>query len=126
MKRTETINLQQLREEYKVKIIEFLNGKEVELKFDFAPFAIIVSMIEQILLELNYKADYDYVQNTKNLGNFTCYTIFKNESTAACLTLTCGAYINLCKYNVLDTLNKEETQVENNVVQKKEKGSTAI
>ncbi len=126
MKRTETINLQQLREEYKVKIIEFLNGKEVELKFDFAPFDIIVSMIEQILLELNYKADYDYVQNTKNLGNFTCYTIFKNESTAACLTLTCGAYINLCKYNVLDTLNKEETQVENNVVQKKEKGSTKI
>ena len=126
MKRTETINLQQLREEYKVKIIEFLNGKEVELKFDFAPFDIIVSMIQQILLELNYKADYDYVQNTKNLGNFTCYTIFKNESTAACLTLTCGAYINLCKYNVLDTLNKEETQVENNVVQKKEKGSTAI
>ena len=50
MKRTETINLQQLREEYKVKIIEFLNGKEVELKFDFAPFDIIVSMIEQILL----------------------------------------------------------------------------
>ena len=126
MKRTETINLQQLREEYKVKIIEFLNGKEVELKFDFAPFDIIVSMIEQILLELNYKADYDYVQNTKNLGNFTCYTMFENESTAACLTLTCGAYINLCKYNVLDTLNKEETQVENNVVQKKEKGSTAI
>ena len=126
MKHTETINLQQLREEYKAKIIEFLNGNEVELKFDFAPFDIIVSMIEQILLELNYKADYDYVQNTKSLGNFTCYTRFKNESTAACLTLTCGAYINLCKYNVLDTLNKEETQVENNVVQKKEKGSTKI
>lgn len=63
MKHTETINLQQLREEYKAKIIEFLNGNEVELKFDFAPFDIIVSMIEQILLELNYKADYDYVSS---------------------------------------------------------------
>ncbi len=78
MKRTETINLQQLREEYKVKIIEFLNGKEVELKFDFAPFDIIVSMIEQILLELNYKADYKgdyfvlggYGIITSNCGNF--------------------------------------------------------
>ncbi len=82
MKHTETINLQQLREEYKAKIIEFLNGNEVELKFDFAPFDIIVSMIEQILLELNYKADYDYVQNTKSLGNFTCYIYLgaKNEN----------------------------------------------
>ena len=113
MEYTETINLQQLKEEYKAKIIEFLNGTEVELTINSTPYDIIVSMIEEILLELNFKADYDYVQNPKDLANFTCYTIFKNESTAACLTLTCGAYINLCKYNVLDTLNKEETQVEN-------------
>lgn len=70
MERTETINLQQLKKEYRAKIIEFLNGNETELKFDFAPFDIIVSMIEQILLELNYKADCDYVQNTKSLGNY--------------------------------------------------------